>query len=71
MASLWGDEEEGGNSNVLPQPSETGPDANGIKTVITYHFDANKRKVRVTKKLKVQKQDLMNYFYIKMIKVML
>ena len=46
----WGDEED---DSYLPPTSVTGPDADGIKTVVEYKFDEAHRKVKVVKKFKV------------------
>ncbi|KAF0749048.1 hypothetical protein AaE_007155 [Aphanomyces astaci] len=47
----WGDEDE----DFLPQRTETEPDANGVRTIVSWKFDDDKNKVKVTTKIqKVQ-----------------
>ncbi|ETV91819.1 hypothetical protein H310_13649 [Aphanomyces invadans] len=47
----WGDEDE----DFLPQRTESEPDANGVRTIVSWKFDDDKNKVKVTTKIqKVQ-----------------
>ncbi|KAF0714063.1 Aste57867_4077 [Aphanomyces stellatus] len=53
----WGDEDE----DFLPQRTETEPDANGVRTIVSWKFDDNHNKVKVTTKIqKVQVVDKMS-----------
>lgn len=49
----WGDEDD---DTYLPPAKVSGPDDQGIKTVVEYKFDDQNRKVKVTKKFKVIQQ---------------
>lgn len=48
LGSRWGDDDD----EVLPPRTESQPDANGIRTIVEWKFNADGKKVKVTKKVK-------------------
>ena len=54
MAALgnWGDED---HDDYLPPRQVTGPDANGVKTVVEYKHNEEGKKVRITTKIQEKK----------------
>ena len=44
----WGDEDE----DFLPERTESEPDSNGVRTIVSWKFDDKGNKVKVTTKIK-------------------
>ena len=56
----WADLEDDDNEELLPPRTEK-VDKNGIKTIVTYHFDNQKRTVKTTRRVKVFKFEKRRY----------
>ena len=56
----WADLEDDDNEELLPPRTEK-VDKNGIKTIVTYHFDKQKRTVKTTRRVKVFKFEKRRY----------
>jgi translation initiation factor 3 subunit G len=56
MDTSWND--MGGAGDGLPAPQETGPDADGVKTVVFYKRNASGKVVRVTQRRRVETRTL-------------
>ena len=55
MSSTWGDDDD---QSVLPPRTETGPNADGIKTIVEWKRNNSGKRVRVTKRIKVSKVEV-------------
>ena len=50
MSSTWGGDNDDDDS-VLPPRTETGPNADGIKTIVEWKRNSSGKRVKVTKKI--------------------